>query len=157
MIAYLKNQKKFIDSIVQKMRLISDSKASEKPGPLKWSNKEIIGHLIDSACNNHRRFVLAALEQKMAFPGYAQDEWVEIQKYNSASWQQLIDLWQMYNHRIIEVLDAFPLDSLKKNIKQHNLNEICWKKPPAGKTVNLEYLVRDYFSHMLHHLKQLAF
>ena len=157
MIVYLKNQKEFIDSIVKKMRLIPDSKAAVKPDVNKWSNKEIIGHLIDSACNNHRRFILAALEGQMVFPVYAQDEWVEIQKYNSASWQQLIDLWQMYNHRIIQVLDGLPLDIMKNNIKHHNLDQICWKKPDVNKGVNLEYLIRDYFGHLLHHLKQLSF
>ena len=45
----------------------------------KWSPREIVGHLIDSAANNHQRFVRAQFTDDLVFSGYQQAEWVGVQ------------------------------------------------------------------------------
>ncbi len=38
-----------------------------------WTQKQIVGHLLDSAANNRQRFVRAMIDGQYAGPGYAQD------------------------------------------------------------------------------------
>ena len=54
---------------------ISEDAAAQKPNPSKWSKKEILGHLIDSAANNHQRFIRLQLAREIGLPGYEQDNW----------------------------------------------------------------------------------
>lgn len=75
-----------------KLKVLTPIESEKHPSPGKWSPKEILGHLIDSACNNHRRFVLAQFTDELKFPGYEQDGWVTIQKFNQEPWQNLIQL-----------------------------------------------------------------
>src|SRR5437667_1705911 len=91
------------------LRQIGDRAASVRPAPGKWSRKEILGHLVDSATNNHQRFVRASLDGSgLTFPGYLQDDWVRMQGYASAPWEQLVDLWAAYNQHLIRVISALP-------------------------------------------------
>jgi DinB family protein len=69
---------------------IPEETASVRPAPGKWSKKEILGHLIDSASNNHQRFVRLQLSERVELPGYAQDDWVRVQRYQDQPWQQII-------------------------------------------------------------------
>ena len=71
-----------------------DEAAARRPAPGKWSAKEIIGHLVDSAANNHQRFVRAQFQDDLIFSGYAQDRWVSVQRYQDAPWQDLVTLWR---------------------------------------------------------------
>ena len=41
-----------------------------RTGPDSWSPRQELGHLIDSAANNHIRFVRAATEPEFSGPGY---------------------------------------------------------------------------------------
>ena len=41
---------------------------SSKESAGKWSRKELLGHLIDSAANNHQRFVRASYNAAAALP-----------------------------------------------------------------------------------------
>ena len=75
------------------LRAMPDSAAASKPDPQRWSKKEILGHLLDSAGNNHQRFVRMQLEPRVELPGYEQDGWVRVQRYQDASWSDLIDFW----------------------------------------------------------------
>jgi hypothetical protein len=76
---------------------LSDAQAGMPVAAGKWSSKQIIGHLIDSASNNHGRFVRAALEDDFVFPGYDQDAWVSEQRFNEVPWVRLVDLWRSLN------------------------------------------------------------
>jgi hypothetical protein len=38
----------------------SEAESEERPAPERWTKKEVVGHLIDSASNNHQRFVRAS-------------------------------------------------------------------------------------------------
>ena len=78
-----------LETALNKLHSISenDSLTSSRPG--KWTCREILGHLIDSAVNNTRRFVIGQSADKLIFDGYDQDLWVAAQRYYDQSWQQL--------------------------------------------------------------------
>src|ERR1041384_5473542 len=99
-----------VDQSAEALLQLSDEAASKRPAPGKWSPKEIIGHLIDSATNNHRRFVHAHWQDDLVFPGYAQEDWVKVQDYQSAPWDELVGLWHAYNLHLARVMRATPDD-----------------------------------------------
>ena len=134
---------------------ISEKDASRKPAPRKWSPKEIIGHLIDSAANNHRRFILAQLSDDMLFDGYEQDSWVRLQRYNERPWTELVSLWQTYNTHIASVIEAISPERLSLQRTQHNLDEVGWQAIPRDQPATLDFFIRDYVAHMKHHLAQI--
>ena len=115
-----------------------------KPAPHEWSKKEILGHLIDSAANNHQRFVRAVNKAAVQFPTYDQDEWVRIQRYNEMPWSSLVALWSAYNNHLSRVIECIPEDaeSLPCNIGKE-------------KPVPLDFVVRDYVRHLRHHLREI--
>jgi len=134
---------------------ITDRDAGMHPFPGKWSPKEIIGHLIDSAANNHSRFVRSQIADEMVFPGYDQDAWVSAQRYNERSWPELVSLWRSYNTHIASVVEGIPQDRLSLQRTVHNLDEIGWHTVPRDQPVTLEYFIRDYLGHLKHHLSQI--
>src|ERR1700739_3245838 len=82
------------------LRQIDDLTASLRPAPEQWSKKEILGHLIDSAANNHQRFVWLQIHSRMELPQYDGDTWVRVQRYQDRPWREIIDLWEMYNTQL---------------------------------------------------------
>jgi len=121
----------------------------------KWSPKEIIGHLIDSATNNHARFVLAQIKDDLVFPGYDQNSWVTIQHYQQAPWPRLVDLWRAYNLHLLHVMAFTPADQLAKRCVQHSLQTIAFETVNESEPATLEYLMKDYVVHLKHHLSQI--
>src|ERR1051326_1019289 len=97
-----------VDDASQRLGELSEAKASQPVAPGKWSPKEIIGHLVDSASNNHGRFVRAQLSDGLFFPGYDQEAWVRVQQYSRANWIELIALWRGLNHHIATVVEHIP-------------------------------------------------
>jgi hypothetical protein len=120
----------------------------------KWSPKQIIGHLIDSASNNHQRFVRAQFTDDLIFPGYEQVEWVSVQDYQAASWPELVAFWRLFNLHIARVMDAIPEETRFKLRARHNLDELASKAVPKDQPVTLEYFMNDYVGHLKHHLRQ---
>ena len=133
-----------VDAAYNQLMAVDDSEASVKPAPGKWSKKEIIGHLLDSASNNHQRFVRAPQTDVLDFPGYAQDNWVDLQNYNAREWTELLDFWRSYNHHIAHVSCQIPESQLETECRVGSYD-------PSS----LGYLVDDYLVHMKHHLKTL--
>src|SRR5258708_6886352 len=85
--------------------LALDTASVEKPLVAeKWSRKEILGHLIDSAANNHQRFVRLQIETTLALPSYRQPDWVRVQHYQERSWSDLVELWIAYNRHLAHVM-----------------------------------------------------
>lgn len=116
-----------------------------KPTPNKWSKKEIIGHLIDSAQINLQRFVRCTYEENFRLT-YEQVEWVAAQHYQKADINDLLDLWSLLNRQIIRVWENYPAERLTARCDNS-------KKEPNLQTV--EWLANDYVEHLLHHLKQI--
>lgn len=138
-----------------RLRALTEAKAGHKPHPNKWSPKEILGHLIDSACNNHRRFVVAQLEADLVFSGYKQEEWVSLQRYQEAEWAELVGLFMAYNQHLARIVSAIPREVLRRQRTRHNLHQIAWRTIPESKPTTLEYFIRDYVGHLKHHLEQI--
>ncbi|MEJ2615764.1 MAG: DinB family protein [Ignavibacteriaceae bacterium] len=123
---------------------ISPELAARKSKPDSWSKKEILGHLIDSASNNHQRFVRGAQNAAIDFPVYKQDPWVEVQHYNEMDWANLIELFYQYNYHISRVIEFLPEESLNNpcNIGKEN---------PA----TIKFVIEDYLRHLKHHLEKI--
>ena len=109
-----------------------------------WSRKEILGHLIDSALNNHQRFVRAALDGRYVGPTYAQTAWVNIHGYSSMSWASVLEHWRFQNQLLAEVVKRLPEDRLEARC-------VVGTNP----VVSLRFLLEDYLQHMGHHLRQI--
>ena len=122
---------------------VGNAQATFRPAPDKWSKKEIVAHLIDSASNNHQRFVRAASDGKLDFPGYDQDKMIAAQNPNITSWELLIELWSAYNRYLAYVIGQLP------DASAETLCSIGGKK-----AVTLLWLAGDYVEHLKHHLTQ---
>jgi len=136
------------------LRRLSDTQARRRPARGTWCVKEIVGHLIDSAANNHRRFVEAQLQDTLTFPGYAQDAWVTGQRYQEAAWPSLVALWASYNDHLVHVVRAIPPAVLQQPRPAHNLDELGWRPVPRSEPATLGYLIEDYVAHLEHHVAQ---
>jgi hypothetical protein len=134
---------------------MSDEMTRQRPGPGKWSPREIVGHLIDSASNNHQRFVRALFQEDLVFPGYAQDAWVSAQRYQDAPWNELLTLWRSFNLHIARVMEAAPAEERLRPRARHNLDELAWRPVPRDKPATLDYFMADYVAHLEHHLSQI--
>ncbi len=132
-----------LDSAMQRLARISEAQSEERLAPGKWSRKEVLGHLIDSASNNHQRFVRTQLANQVSFPSYAQTQWVETQGYQSESWENLIHLWAAFNRHILHLASQIP---------EHRADNRC--ALDGGEPVTLRFLVEDYIRHLEHHLAQ---
>ena len=134
---------------------ISDDASAVRPAPGKWSPREIVGHLIDSAGNNHQRFVRARDRDDLVFEGYAQDEWVAAQRYQDAPWHELVAFWQLYNHHLARVMSATPAADRDRERARHNLDQRAYRAVPASQPTSLGYFMSDYVDHLEHHLRQI--
>lgn len=143
-----------VDDSAARMLAISDEAASLPRAPGKWSRKEIVGHLIDSAVNNHARFVRAQIQDDLVFPGYDQEAWVRVQRYRERSWPELVDIWRTYNAQIAAVMRATPSAERERPHARHNLQDIGFQPLPDGVDATLGFLMRDYIEHLQHHVRQ---
>jgi len=134
-----------VESAEPILRTVSEAE-SRKPA-LKggWSRKQVIGHLIDSASNNHQRFVRASLQGSLEFPGYDQDGCVRIEAPQDAPWPLLVALWKSYNLYLAHVIAHLPSSQLRA---QCRIGE--------NEPVTLKFLAADYLTHLLHHLGQIG-
>jgi hypothetical protein len=144
-----------VESAFSRLSAISESASQRQTIPGAWTPKEILGHLIDSAANNHQRFVRAQFSDNLVFPGYDQEQWVKAQHCDQEVWRDLIHLWRSYNLHLAHVVANIPENALKDLRAQHSLDRIAWRLVPANAPTNLEYLVRDYIGHMQEHLEQI--
>lgn len=127
------------------LRAISEEAASASRGPGRWVVKEILGHLIDSAVNNHQRFVWALLVSPLELPDYDQEVWVAVQRYRERLWAELVELWVALNLHLAVVMEDVPAERLQTLCRIGN-NE------PA----TLEWWMRHYLQHVKHHLEQIG-
>ena len=124
---------------------LTNADTSLRPTARKWSKKEILGHLLDSASNNHQRFVRAALQGELTFPGYEQDKLVDLQNFREMDWDFLVDLWTSYNRFLAHVLAVLPANAA-------GINCHIGSSVPA----TLQFIAEDYVAHLKHHLNQIV-
>jgi hypothetical protein len=127
------------------LQSMSDAQAGIPRATAKWSAKQVIGHLIDSAANNHQRFVRAQQGSAFEFPGYVQDHWIAMQYYNDRRWSELTELWESYNRHVAHVIAHIPDD-------RREVSCAIGADPP----VTLVFLAQDYVRHLRHHLEQIG-
>lgn len=137
--------KQLIADCTQRFIQFSESEWSDKPHPAKWSRKEVLGHLIDSALNNHRRFVVGQYDQSQHIV-YAQNEWVASQNYQQAHTPDLIVLWRLMNLHIVRILENMPSEAY-----QH----VCDTGKDGPERHTLAWLAEDYVGHLRHHFLKL--
>jgi nitroreductase len=128
-----------------RLAAIPDEAAGQRPAENRWSPKEELGHLIDSAFNNHQRLVRVQLEEQTALPGYNGDAWVKLHRYQERDWKALIELWRAANSQLLQVADAAP--------------ESAWGRACAiggAKPVTLAFVFEDYLKHLVHHLEHIG-
>jgi hypothetical protein len=122
----------------------TDAEAEIQPQPGKWSKKEILGHLLDSASNNHQRVVRAALQGELVFPGYDQNGLIPLQRFQELEWGFLIEFWENYNRFFAHVISVLPAEAA-------GVSCAIGQNRPA----TLEWIVEDYVAHLKHHLNQI--
>src|ERR1700685_2259126 len=134
-----------VEAAELKLRKIGDAESSKPVLEGGWSRKQVIGHLIDSASNNHQRFVRAALQTSLDFPGYDQGGSVRVQAVKDADCRLLVVLWAAYNRYLAHVIARLPASKLET---------VC--RIGSGEPVTLQFLGTDYLTHLVHHLGQLG-
>jgi hypothetical protein len=151
---FIQDLERAVDDAAPWLARLPESTITWRPKPGAWSTKEIIGHLIDSAANNHQRFVRAGGQDDLVFPGYAQDDWVRLQGYASAPWAEIVNLWHAYNRHLVRVMRAVPDDVRYRKHACHNMQQLGWQLYSADEPAMLDDLMRDYVAHLQHHLSQ---
>jgi len=139
------NLLRMVDEAEPRLREVSESASLQPVLQGGWSRKQVIGHLIDSASNNHQRFVRAMLADSLEFPGYEQAGNVRVQAVQEADWLLLVSLWANYNRYLAHVIAQLPEDKLET---------VC--RIGAQEPVALRFLAEDYLAHLLHHLGQIG-
>ena len=134
-----------VDAAEPRLRQIAELESAKPILAGGWSSKEVIGHLIDSASNNHQRFVRAALQPSLDFPGYDQDGCVRVQAIQQADWSALVALWAAYNRFLAHVIAHLPAAKV---------DTVC--RIGSGEPVTLGFLATDYLRHLVHHLRQIG-
>ena len=150
---YVDDLRRAVSDATPRLLALGESSA-KRPAPLKWSAREVIGHLIDSASNNHQRFVRGQLQDDLIFPGYAQDDWVRIGRYADAPWDDLVTLWRTFNLQIARVMEGTPEEIRRRPCERHSLGDIGVPLAP-GEAATLEHVMADYVVHLKHHLAQI--
>ncbi len=127
-----------------KLEAVSQSEWNYRSGPGKWTKKEILGHMIDSAANNHQRFIRVQFEEAPTII-YNPDKWNAVQNYNDADVSNLIELFVNYNFHLTHVISNISKDNFERQCNIGN------EEP-----VTLEWLITDYIRHLKHHLEQIT-
>jgi len=125
------------------LHTLDETTVSVKPAPAKWSKKEIIGHLIDSATNNHQRFIRGQFED-VPLITYNQDNWNTYSHHQRIKTSQLIAFWEGYNRQLLAIISHIPSEHLSRQV---NTGQMAY---------SLEFLINDYVEHLEHHLQQLV-
>ena len=133
-----------LNTVPRRLVDLSEDEISIKPDPAQWSKKEILGHLIDSAANNHQRFIRAQRVDPFEGPGYEQEFWVSSQSYATEPWPDLVNLWLLYNRHLLHVLKRIPVEVLPHKCQIGSYP-----------VMTLQEVAEDYVRHMQHHLDEL--
>jgi hypothetical protein len=134
-----------LDQVPARLEEVPSGQREAKPAPSQWSPGQELGHLLDSAANNHQRIVRAQLEDKPAMPGYDGNRWVELHRYQQRDWTELIGLWKALNHQLLAAAKAVP--------------DSAWSRTCTiadSEPLTLKFVFEDYLEHMMHHLQHIG-
>jgi hypothetical protein len=134
-----------IEAAEPRLRAITAPESSKPMLSGGWSRKQVIAHLIDSASNNHQRFVRAAQQASLEFPGYDQEGNIRVQAPQEADWPLLVSLWAAYNRYLAHIVAHLPASKLETPCR------IGSREP-----VTLGFIATDYLTHLIHHLSQIG-
>jgi hypothetical protein len=144
MIDLARSLKAEVSTACERFAAITDKQAgAPREGGGGWSRKEILGHLLDSAANNHQRFVRLIHADRLAFPSYEQERWVAAQAYGEREWGELVELWSAYNRHIAHVIARLPENAL----------DHVWER---DQPLTLKAIAEDYLRHLRHHVAQIV-
>jgi DinB family protein len=135
---------RIVDTAEAILRAVGEQESAKPVLAGGWSRKQVIGHLIDSASNNHQRFVRASLQDSLEFPAYDTDGCVQVQAMQQEPWTQLMALWTHYNRHLAHVIAHLPPAKLETPCRIG-----------SDQPVTLRFLAEDYVRHLLHHLSQI--
>jgi len=136
--------RKVAGSFSQELLAADPRAAARRVDAKTWSPKEVLGHLIDSAANNHQRFVRAQQGDTLTMPGYEQNHWVASQGYQDADWPHLVALWTHLNLHLADVIARIPP-------AKYSVPCVIGSSEPA----TLEFVIVDYLRHLEHHMAQI--
>ena len=143
-----------VTEVPARLARIDEAEASNQPEPTRWSKKEELGHLIDSAVNNHVRLVRVQQEEEPQLPGYAQNHWVAAHAYQQMRWAEISAAWLASNRLLLRVAELAPAAAWERTCRivgvPHSLADD--QAPP----VTLGYVLDDYVDHLRHHLYHLG-
>ena len=134
-----------VQRVPDRLERLPKDRIEAKPTPSNWSPKEELGHLLDSAANNHQRIVRAQFEDNLAMPGYEQNRWVAVHAYQRRDWQELIEVWQALNRQLLAAAEA--------------VTNTAWSRKltvAGSEPLTLQFVFDDYVDHMLHHLQHIG-
>ncbi|HUB20653.1 MAG TPA: DinB family protein [Acidobacteriaceae bacterium] len=126
-----------------KFLALAEGAVSRPAAPGKWSRRQILGHLIDSAANNHQRFIRLQTTAELHFPGYQQNDWVRLNHYAVRPWRDLVTLWAAYNRHLAVVMEHLSPEALG--------HLWIWEE---GR-YDLQFVATDYVTHLRHHVEQI--
>ena len=121
----------------------------------KWSNKQILGHLVDSAYNNHQRIIRTEEQDSMIYRGYDQDYWVDMNQYEFRSAAEILETFIVVQRHFANVVAGMSNEKLTKKYLEHQLDKTAMQDFPVGAQGSLSYLIWDYIFHLEHHMKQI--
>jgi hypothetical protein len=134
-----------IEAAEPRLRQVGESESEKPVLSGGWSRKQVLGHLIDSASNNHQRFVRAAQQSSLDFPGYDQEGNTRVQAPQDADWLLLVSLWAAYNRYLAHIIAHLPASKLETPCRIG-----------SGAPVTLRFIATDYLTHLVHHLSQIG-
>jgi hypothetical protein len=137
--------RRLLEQVPARLENLSEAAVARKPSPVKWSAKEQLGHLLDSAANNHQRLVRTQLEDNPALPDYHGDRWVELHRYQQSDWRELIERWRTLNRQLLAAVESSSESAGQRT---------CTIGRSAP--VTLQFVFEDYVDHMLHHLQHIG-
>jgi hypothetical protein len=141
----LTSLRELLKNVPNRLEALSDEPVENRAKPLTWSRKEELGHLLDSAANNHQRIVRAQMGNDPAMPGYEQNRWVVVHSYQRRDWRELIDVWEALNRQLLAAAEAIPDSGWARTLT------VAGSEP-----LTLQFVVEDYVAHMLHHLRHIG-
>jgi hypothetical protein len=137
--------RELLDVVPGRLEQLPLDRVERKPTPSNWSPKQELGHLLDSAANNHQRIVRAQFEDKPAMPGYEQNRWVAVHAYQNRDWHELIEIWRALNLQLLAAAKAVPESAWSRTLS------VAGSAP-----LTLQFVFEDYVAHMVHHLQHIG-